>query len=358
MTRSVRAEALGLGETALCAAAGALALTWLRLPAGGLLGAMLAVAAASLAGRPTGAPHWIQSILFIVMGSAVGAAATPAAFASVLRWPLSFGILIAATLLMYAVGYWTFRRFGQCDRVTALYAASPGALSAVIVLAQSEGAVMSKVATAQVLRLAAITCLSPLILSGLPLHPPPVAVGAAHGPLPWLLFALAVLAGWQVAERLKWPSPTFLGPMAVSAVLHMTGLLELTAPQPVVAVASAGVGALVGARFRGVTASELLRFFPPATLSLSVMGILGIAGGWLAGTISGVGPAAGLLAFAPGSMDVLIAIALATATSPAYVAAHHTIRLLLLLGVLPLLGRRRGPIAPDPEDPLVVSEAE
>jgi len=327
-----------LAETVVYAALGAWALTVLHLPAGGLLGAMLAVAAASLVGRPTGAPHLLQSLLFMVMGSAVGAAATPSALGSILRWPLSFAILIVSTLAMYAAGYGVFRRAAGWDRTTALYAAAPGALSAVMVMAQGEGAVMSKVATAQVLRLAAITCASPLLLASGPMRPP--AGAAAGGLQPWALFALAVVAGWRMAVRLKWPSPAFLGPMAVSAAAHLTGLFALTAPQPVVMTASAGVGALVGARFSGVHLKELVRFFPPAALSFSAMGVIGAAAGWLAGVASGVGPAAGLLAFAPGSMDVLIAIALATATSPAYVAAHHTARLLLVLAILPLLGRR------------------
>jgi len=300
---------------------------------------MLAVAAASLVGRPTGAPHLLQSLLFMVMGSAVGAAATPSALGSILRWPVSFAILIVGTLAMYAAGYGVFRRAAGWDRTTALYAAAPGALSAVMMMAQGEGAVMSKVATAQVLRLAAITCASPLLLASGPMRPP-AGAATADGLLPWALFALAVVAGWRVAVRLKWPSPAFLGPMAVSAAAHLTGLFALTAPQPVVMTASAGVGALVGARFSGVQLKELVRFFPPAALSFSAMGVIGAAAGWMAGVVSGVGPAAGLLAFAPGSMDVLIAIALATATSPAYVAAHHTARLLLVLAILPLVGRR------------------
>jgi membrane AbrB-like protein len=327
-------------ETALYAAAGAAALTALHLPAGGLLGAMLAVAAASLAGRPMGAPHPLQSVIFMVMGSSVGAAATPSAVASLVRWPASLGLLIGATLLMYAAGYVVFRRAGGWDRVTALYASSPGALSAVMIMAQGEGADMSKVATAQVLRLAAITCASPLLLTRLQLQPAAAAI-AVHSPLVWPLFALAVVMGWKLAERLHWPSPAFLGPMAVSAVLHLTGVMALKTPQPVLTVASAAVGGLVGARFRGVQPKELLRYFPPAALSFSTMGATGVLGGLLAGHITGVGPAAGVLAFAPGSMDVLIAISLAIAASPAYVAAHHTVRLLLVLGVLPLLGRRR-----------------
>ena len=337
MTSHLRAYA----ETAAYGAGGALLLTLLHVPAGALVGAMVTVAAASLAGRPTAVPASLQTILFMVVGAAVGAAATPEALSSILSWPVSLAILAVSTVVMYGVGYWVFRRFGDCDPVTAFYAAAPGALSAVVVLAEAEGAVMSRVAAAQALRVACITAASPFLLAQF--HLPPVAPHALTGDqgwLAWTILVLGSLAGWKLAAWLKWPSPSFLGPMAASGALHALGWLALAPPRVIVVVASAGLGAMVGTRFRGVDPGRLLRFLPPATASFVAMGVIGLGAGWLAGRLAGVGPIAGMLAFAPGSMDVLIAISLATAQSPAYVAAHHTARLLAVLAALPLVGPR------------------
>ena len=92
----------GFLETAAIGAAGALLLTLLQVPAGGLVGAMTAVAIASLCGRPTGFPAPLQAAMFMVVGASVGAAATPEAFRSIVAWPLSLGILLVSTILMYA----------------------------------------------------------------------------------------------------------------------------------------------------------------------------------------------------------------------------------------------------------------
>ena len=335
MTPHLRAYA----ETAVYGTAGATALVLLHVPAGALVGAMATVAIASLAGRPTAVPTSLQTVLFMVVGAAVGAAATPEALRSIPTWPISLGILAVSTVVMYGVGYWVFRRFGDCDPVTAFYAAAPGALSAVVVLAEAEGAVMSRVAAAQALRVACITAASPFLLAQF--HLPPVtphAVTGDQGWLAWTILILSSIAGWKIAERLKWPSPSFLGPMAISAALHAVGWLALAPPRPLVVLASAGLGAMVGTRFRGVDPGRLLRFLPPAAASFLAMGVIGLGAGWAAGELSGVGPIAGMLAFAPGSMDVLIAISLATAQSPAYVAAHHTARLLAVLAFMPLVG--------------------
>ncbi len=274
----------------------------------------------------------------MVVGASVGASATPEALRSIASWPASLGVLLVATLAMYGAGIWVFRRFGGCDPVTAFFAAAPGALSAVVVLAESEGAVMSKVAAAQAMRVAAITAASPLLLTAFHLHASlPVVSAAHHGLLAWVALILAAVIGWIVAGRLRWPSPAFLGPMALSALVHGTGWLQLAPPRSAVVLAGAGLGCLVGTRFRGVHLGRLLGFFPAAILSFVVMGVIGLGAGWAAGRMSGVGPVAGMLAFAPGAMDVLIAIALASGQAPVYVAAHHTARLLGVLIALPWL---------------------
>ncbi len=337
----IGARARAYIETGVIGAAGAIGLTLLHAPAGGLVGAMAAVAAASLMGRPTAVPEPLQALLFMVVGASVGAAATPEALRSMTSWPLSFAILLGATLMMYAAGYWVFRTLGRCDPATAFFAAAPGALSAVIVMAEAEGAVMSRVASAQALRVACITAASPFLLTVFHLHPTAASSAASHGGwVAWALLVASAPVGWKLADRLRWPSPAFLGPMALSGALHAAGLLSVSIPRPVVLVASAGLGAIVGTRFLGVDPKRLLLFFPAAAGSFLLMGVIGIFAGWAAGSLSGVGPLAGLLAFAPGSMDVLIAIALTTGQSPAYVAAHHTARLLGVLAALPLLGGR------------------
>jgi len=335
-------QSRALLETGAFGAAGAILLTLADVPAGALVGGMLAVAAASLCGRPTGAPPQIQTALFMVMGVAVGATVTPDALRSALVWPLSLVILAAVTFVITAVGDWIFQRLGKCDPVTAFYASAPGAFAAVMVMAQADGAVMSQVASAQVLRLAALTAATPILLATAPIHAVhPVALSGLQGLAGWSVLLVGTLIGWLLAGRMKWPSASFLGPMAASALLHGSGLVALSFPRPMVMVASAALGAIVGTRFSGVKPMDLLRFLPTVLVALVVMTGIALGAGWGAGVISGVGPTAGVLAFAPGSMDVMIAISLAVGASPAYVTAHQTARLLVLLAALPAFARRR-----------------
>ena len=333
----------------LWAVLGAGGLALLHVPAGALIGAMVATGAAALAKRPVEAPGWALGPLFVLTGTATGSAVTPEALGAAALWPFSLVALVGATALLTGAGYAIFRRFGGCDRQTAFFAAAPGALTAVIVLAEAEGADMTRVAIAQTLRLAVLAAVAPLALSTVhspaPLHDGAGLVGAAG----WGLTAAAALAGGLIARALKWPAALFLGPMAAVGALHGCGLVGAAFPPWALTLISGALGATVGLRFRGVDVKDLLRFLPASLAALLAMAAIGLAAGWLAGTLSGVGPAAGMIAFAPGSMDVMIAISLALGASPAYVAAHHTVRFLGLMLGLPTLAEwlRRGGRARD-----------
>lgn len=313
-----------------------------QAPGGMLVGALAATTAAALAGRPLNAPGWAYTALLVATGAAAGSSVTADAFAAAARWPLSMGLLAVCSAVMTFAAYQVFRRVGGCDDATAFYAAAPGAFSTVVALAESRGADMRRVGLAQMLRLAALALTAPLALAG---HPA-ARLGAEapallHGPPALIALAGSSAAGWALAAWLKWPSPPFLGPMAGAAAIHLCGVVSAPPPPLVTAAATVGLGAFLGARFSGVSPGALLRFLPTCALALLVMAAIALFAGLGAGRLTGVGAASGLLAFAPGSMDVMIALAVAVGANTAYVAAHQTARFLGLLAVLPLLSRRR-----------------
>jgi len=342
-TRQGAARAI---ETAVIGGVGAALFVAMRIPAGAVLGSILATAAATLAGRQLGWPTPIRTLLFLVMGFAAGATATPAAIQAALLWPLSLAALVATTLCMWVAGWLVFRRLSPTDSRTAFFAASPGALSAVMVLAEQQEADVPKVAVAQSLRLLILVCLSPFaLLAGHVATPAPETPPLIAGAIGWAVMLAMSLAGWRAAAWLRWPAPSFLGAMLGSAAVHAPGVVHATAPPEVIMVAGAVLGAMIGSRFYGIRPRDILRSLPACLALIGVMAAIGIPVGMLVGEAIGVGATAGLMAFAPGSMETMIAVALALNAHPAYVAAHHLCRTLLLLAAMPLLSAywaRRG----------------
>ena len=97
-------EALAIG------ALGGLLFGWLGLPAGYLSGAMLAVALASLLGRPLRVPAPVMHITSAIIGITLGSVATPGLMHGFGAYPVSLAVLGASTAAVVSLGILSARR--------------------------------------------------------------------------------------------------------------------------------------------------------------------------------------------------------------------------------------------------------
>jgi membrane AbrB-like protein len=283
----------------------------------------------------------LRNLLYFATGMGAGASVTPQAVRAALVWPVSIAALVVTTLAMWALGTVVFRRLSGVDTRTAVFATAPGALAAVMVLAEEQETDVVSVAVSQTLRISTLVAMAPLALSFGHVAPPAVhGTPMLAGPIAWAALVAAALAGFGLARQLKWPVPVFLGALLGSAVMHGAGVVTVSMPPSVFQVTAAGLGAIIGSRFAGIRVHDLVRLLPASLATLVVMALIGAPTGALIGWLIGVGPAAGLMAFAPGSMEMMVAVSLSLNAQPAYVAAHHVVRTLLLLAALPAIAAR------------------
>lgn len=333
--------------TALIALAGGGLFTLAGWPASWLMGAMVAVAAAALAGLPVGLPPRLRDGAFVLLGISMGSSVTPESISAMRAWPASIALLaasIAATILVSSV---YLQRAHGWDRTTARFASMPGAFASVAVLAVSSEADLPRVILAQSLRVFTLVALMPPILA---IVSGGSAVGVAAGPAPVvnsLPEALAVFAASAslavVLAKLRVPAGTLLGAMLASAALHATGLVHGRFPPPLVILGFVATGAVIGARFRGTTVATVARTAPGAIVSillaLVVSAGFAAAGTWLLGL-----PFGQLwLAYAPGGVEAMAAMALVLHLEPAFVGAHHVLRIVGLNLFIPFWLRRPRP---------------
>ena len=121
-----------LAETLAIAAAGGLTLGLLGMPAGFLSGSILAVAGASLAGRPMLIPTPLLRVLLVLIGISLGSVVTPETLHGMATYPLSIAALIVAMAVISFGGAAYLRAVHGWDTVTAYLAAAPGGLSQVM----------------------------------------------------------------------------------------------------------------------------------------------------------------------------------------------------------------------------------
>ncbi|MCP1336761.1 AbrB family transcriptional regulator [Futiania mangrovi] len=336
----------GTTATVALAVAGAGLFTALGLPAPLLLGAMAATLTASLAGFRLAYPHWFQFGVLSLIGIMVGGSLSPQVVGEAGRWVPSLAAQVAVLVLALGAGMAVIMRFGRLDRTTAFLSVYPGHLMMVIASAVDRGADVRIVAVAQSLRLALLIALLPILLE---VPEGAEAVRAATPPpgAAALVPVAAGLAGIAVARALRLPAPPLLGGMAGAGAAALAGFPLGRLPDAVSSVLLVTVGGLIGARFAGTSATELLRKFPVCVLGVLVTLAVMLLLTWGASGLLGLPFGQVLLGYSPGGADVMPLLAAVLGLDAGYVGIHHAMRL-IAMGVLLPLGVRlmAGPARP------------
>jgi membrane AbrB-like protein len=212
----------------------------------------------------------------------------------------------------------------------------------VLVLAATSAADLPRVALAQSVRLFTLVALMPAILSawgGGRAAPPPVAPAATTAPA--LAVTLAAGAGLAaLLAALRVPGGVLLGAMVASGLLHATGLVEGRLPPGILVLGFVATGAVIGARFRGASLSILRRTLPGAIGSVLLALVLSAGFAALGARWLGLSFGQLWLAYAPGGVEAMAIMALALGLDPAFVGAHHVVRILGLNLLSPLWRRK------------------
>jgi membrane AbrB-like protein len=340
-----RANLLKTLETLAIGAAGGLLFLWAGLPGGLISGAMTTVGIAALAGRPLAVPPLLTQTVLVLLGISLGSLVSRQLIQHVSSYPLTIGLLALATFCSTFGSSFYLQRVHGWDSTSALLAGSPGALSQITILAVEKGADVAGIAVVQTMRVIILTAALPLLvaLSGISSQAPPV-FGIATASLIELFALTAASVGVALLLRLaKFPASWMFGAMIASSVLHGTSLVEGGLPNWIRNIALVGIGALIGSRFARMRISTLLKHVNAGLGSFAVA--IAISAIFVAVIVmtTHVRFADVVVAFAPGAMDAMLALALTLHIDPIFVGAHHLSRFVFVSittpGIVHLFGR-------------------
>ena len=332
-------------ETLALAIAGGLALGLTGVPGGYLSGAILVVAAAALAGRPMLIPLSAMRTIFVLLGISLGSVMTPEMLQGLAKYPLSIAVLLAAMSCVGVACAAYLQIVHKWDRVSAYLASAPGGMSQVLAVAAEVGADLRAVAIVQSMRvvIVAVGLPSGLSLLGLASHVSrPVGSPLTMASLDeFAILAAAALAGAIVFHRLRFPGGLLFGAMFASGALHGSGLVHFVLPWWATNTAAIALGAVIGARFADMPMRLFMNFIGAAFGSFAVA--LTIAAGFGAVVIKlmALPVSEVMIAFAPGSVDAMMLLALALHLDPVYVGAHHLTRIFFVSLTMPMVARRK-----------------
>ena len=333
-----------LAETLGVAAIGGAALGLAGVPAGWLSGSILAVAGAAVAGRPMFIPTLLMRAIFILIGISLGAAVTPETLHGMATYPLSIGVLLLAMIFISVSGAGYLRLVHNWGKVDAYLAAAPGGMSQVLALGAELGGDLRAIAIVQSIRVVVIAVGLPAGLSALGLvgHAPPrVTTALSIAVLDELAILVAVSSVVAVvAYRFRFPGGLLFGAMMSSAILHGSGMIQAIMPWWVANAAMVAMGAITGSRFANTPLRLLLNFITAAFGSFAMAVTIAALFAAVLIKVLSLRAAEVMIAFAPGSVDAMMLLALALDLDPVYVGAHHLTRIFFVSLSMPLVARR------------------
>jgi uncharacterized protein len=340
-----RAKLRSAIETLAIGAAGGLLFLWANLPGGLISGAMIAVAAAALAGRPLSLPPHVTQTLLVLLGISLGSVVSRQLVQQIGAYPLTIGLLALATFCSTFGSSFYLQRIHGWDRTSAFLAGSPGALSQITILAVERGADLPAIAVVQTMRVIILTAALPMLLAltGAAPASSPALLTTPASPLELLALGASSLALALIFRLLKFPASWMFGAMIASGILHGTDLVQGGLPIWVRSVALVGIGAVIGSRFARMKIKTLLGHINAALGSFAIAILIsGVFVGLIVLTTH-VRPGDLIVAFAPGAMDAMLALALTLHIDPIFVGAHHLSRFVFVTiatpGIVHLFGR-------------------
>jgi membrane AbrB-like protein len=315
----------------------------MRLPAALLLGPM---AGAIVIGAFDGAVR-IPRPPFLLAQAVIGCLMARSLSGSVFvhlahDWPVFlttvFSVIVASSFLGWLLAY-----LKVMPGSVAIWGSSPGAATAMTLLAEQHGADIRLVAFMQYTRVVlvaiAATVISRIFMGASGAHPP---TPPFFPPLHALALAQTlslVAASAIVGVRFRTPGGPLLLSMFGGAALQMSGLITIELPPWLLTLSYAAVGWTIGLRFTRPIIAYVGRALP--RVALSIVTLIAICGGFafLLVHIAGIDPLTAYLATSPGGADSVAIIANASNADTPYVVALQAARFLIVLAVGPSIAR-------------------
>ncbi len=323
------------------------------LPAGLLLGPMIAAVVLAVRGWsltvPTSAFRGAQA----AVGTLIAGSITTGIVATVAdHWPVflmvNFVTLAASSVLGYLLSRWQV-----LPGTVAVWGSTPGAASAMVLMAQAYGADSRLVAVMTYTRVVCVAVVASVLAAVM------VGGGSGHHPVTWFAAVdpLVVLrtigvagvgAGLGIALRL--PAGALLGSLIAGAALNVTGVAQPVLPQWLLAISYAVVGWRIGLSFTRDTLRVAGKAMPRILLSVALL--IAFCGGIAAALARwwGVDPVTAYLATSPGGMDSVAIIAASSPVDVPFVMALQVMRFLGVLVIGPPLAKfvatRQGGVPP------------
>lgn len=317
------------------------------MPLPWMLGPMIGVTIAAMAGAPLKGPMGLRKIVIPIIGVMLGSSVSPETLGLLDQWAMTMATLPVVLAIMGGLSYFTYRVLGRLDPITSFYAAMPGGLNEMLIMGEEAGGDGKTIALAHAARILTVIFLIALVLG--------VFFGISSrdsGPawqgllsITWRDYAilgLCALAGTAFGRLLRLPAAQVFGPMMLAGITHIAGWITVAPPTLFIITAQIVMGTVIGSRFVGATLKEVGKDIGLSLIASILMLVSGALLAVLISRVVGMPIAQIFLAFAPGGLTEMSLLTLAINQDVAFVSVAHLVRIALVIAIAPVVFRLTG----------------
>ena len=321
---------------------GAAIFLWLELPLPWLFGPLFSCLLAALIGINLYSIKILSDAMRTILGVAVGATVT---LSFLLALPGFWNTLIfipITVILSGIIGVWYFQKLCGYDFPTAYYSSMPGGLQDMLVFGEEAGGNVRAMSLIHATRVLVIIIALPILLTfiwGISLDKPlgdPIKNFEIEQ---LIILGICAIAGWKIASFFGMFGASILGPLILTAIASITGILHTRPPVEAIWAAQYFIALGIGVKYVGVTAQEIRK---------DILAGLGFCIFLLVITLCivslvinyNLAPAVdAILSMAPGGQAELVVITLIVGADLGFVVAHHLFRIFIVILGAPIMER-------------------
>lgn len=319
------------------------AVFWLlNLPLPFLLGPMVACLIAALCKVNLTGSGQLGVFMRTILGVTVGTAVTPQLMERLPQMAYSVALVPLLVIVIGAIGYPFFRRYCGFDPATSYYAAMPGGFQDMVIFGEAAGGDVRALSLIHATRVLIIVSLAPLVMSGIYGISLSGDIGTSASSLPlqeMALMALAGIIGWKGGEKIGLFGASIIGPLIVSAIFSLAGLIQHRPPAEAIVAAQYFIGMSIGAHYVGVTMGELKKDVLAGVVFCIILAVLAVAFTEAVVLLGLAPPVEAFLSFAPGGQAEMAVLAIIVGADLPFVVTHHIVRVLVVIAGAPLVAR-------------------
>ena len=323
------------------------------MPAPYLMGSLFGVWFGGAMLRPIqpylGVARWFHIPVILGLAVMIGAAFDQQMLVQITIWWKSLCVMMITTFIVCMTGYLLLTRWRGYDKRLAFFCSLPGGQAEAMILARQMVEKDYVVALFHLVRVTVVFLSTPLLLAFIQGGDAVEASNRTLASMPSIfdlplyalgLFIFIAVLGLGLALILRLPLPYLLGPMCLSILFHLMGWADLPRINEFVILAQLAIGGAIGARLAKVPFQEVFGYLKDAFITT----VLILSLFFIAAIIMAMTEAFNFLelwlAFVPGGLYEVTLLALIFGFDVAFVAFHHTVRIIPLIFAMSFIGKR------------------